>query len=140
MGRPSLAATANAAVSTRLSLRMQQKTSKLFPVIVVGLPGYDTSRMPPPGSVAGLQRRQRDDDRDTVCHPYTIRDHENPGGGFGYCHPRTIGAAEILVGMRVVFLSVLLLCQGYWWAVSLFVAAAMPFWAGRDILQSSARS
>jgi hypothetical protein len=33
----------------------------------------------PPGSVAGLQRRQRDDDRDTVCHPHTIRDHENPG-------------------------------------------------------------
>jgi hypothetical protein len=63
-----------------------------------------------------------------------------PGGGFGYRHPRTIGVTEIVVGMWVVFLSVLLLCQGYWWAVSLFVAAALPFWAGRDILQSSARS
>jgi hypothetical protein len=42
--------------------------------------------------------------------------------------------------MWVVFLRVLLLSQGYWWAASLFVVAALLFWVGRDILQSSARS
>jgi hypothetical protein len=63
-----------------------------------------------------------------------------PGGGFGYRHPRTLGAAEIVVGMWVVFLGILLLSQGYWWAVSLFVVAALPFWVARDLLQSSVRS
>lgn len=63
-----------------------------------------------------------------------------PGGGFGYRHPRTIGAVEIVVGLWVLFLTVVLLTQGYWWAVSLFVLAALPIWVARDILQSSARS
>jgi hypothetical protein len=36
-----------------------------------------------------------------------------PGGEFGYRHPRTIGALEIVVGMWVVFLGILLLSQGY---------------------------
>jgi hypothetical protein len=40
--------------------------------------------------------------------------------------------------MWVVFLSVLLLSQGYWWGASLFVVAALPFWVARDILQPSA--
>ena len=63
-----------------------------------------------------------------------------PGGGFGYRHPRTIGAVEIVVGMWVVFLSILLLSQGYWWAVSLLVVAALPLWVAREFLQSSAQS
>jgi hypothetical protein len=42
--------------------------------------------------------------------------------------------------MWVVFLGILLLSQGYWWAVSLFVVAALPFWVARDLLQSSVRS
>jgi hypothetical protein len=42
--------------------------------------------------------------------------------------------------MWVVFLGILLLSQGCWWAVSLFVVAALPFWVARDLLQSSVRS
>jgi|SRR5580704_8983106 hypothetical protein len=60
--------------------------------------------MPPPGSVVGLQRRQRDDDRDKACHSYTIRDQEIPGRGIRLSPLRTTGAAEIVVGMWVVFL------------------------------------
>ena len=63
-----------------------------------------------------------------------------PGGEFGYRHPRTIGAVEIAVGVWLVVLGFLLLWGGYWWGVSLFVVAALPFWIGRDMLQSSARS
>jgi hypothetical protein len=58
----------------------------------------------PSGSVAGLQRRQRDDDRDrALTHTRSVI-MKFPGGGFGYRHPRTLGAAEIVVGMWVVFL------------------------------------
>jgi hypothetical protein len=99
MGRPSLAATANAAVSTRLSLRMQQKTSKLFPVNVELFRSTTQAACPRraawPGSRGGSVM--------TTATRYVTRARsvimKIPGGGFGYCHPRTIGAAEILVGM-----------------------------------------
>jgi hypothetical protein len=63
-----------------------------------------------------------------------------PGGRFAYRHPRTLGVTEIIVGMWVVFLGILVLSQGSWWAVPLFVVAALPFWVGRDLLQSTVRS
>jgi hypothetical protein len=63
-----------------------------------------------------------------------------PGGGFGYRHPRTIGATQVVVGVWLVVLGAILCWGGYWWGVSLFVMAALLFWIARDILQSSARS
>jgi hypothetical protein len=47
---------------------------------------------------------------------------------------------EFVVGIWLVVLGALLCWGGYWWGVSLFVVAALPFWIARDILQSSARS
>ena len=63
-----------------------------------------------------------------------------PGGGFGYRHPRTIGATEIVVGTWVVALGAILCWGGYWWGASLFVLAVLPFWIARDILQSRVQS
>jgi hypothetical protein len=40
----------------------------------------------------------------------------------------------------LVVLGAILCWGGYWWGVSLFVVAALPFWIARDMLQSSARS
>ncbi len=63
-----------------------------------------------------------------------------PGGDSAIATPGPSAPRKLTVGMWAVFLSVLLLSQGYGWAVSPFVVAALPFWVGRDILQSSARS
>jgi len=63
-----------------------------------------------------------------------------PGGRFGYRYPRSLGAAEIVVGVWLVFLGILLLSQGYWWAVALLAVAALEFWVARDQLQSRVRS
>jgi hypothetical protein len=46
-----------------------------------------------------------------------------PGGRFGYRYPRSLGAVEIVVGVWLVFLGILLLSQGYWWAVALLAVA-----------------
>jgi hypothetical protein len=103
MGHPLLAATANAAVTTGLSLRMQQKTSKSFPVIVVVFQGTTQAACPPaawPGSREGSVMTTA---TGHVTHTRSVI-MKFPGGGFGYRHPRTLGAAEIVVGMWVVFL------------------------------------
>jgi hypothetical protein len=63
-----------------------------------------------------------------------------PGGRFGYRYPRSLGAVEIVVGVWLVFLGILLLSQGYWWAVALLAVAALEFWVARDQLQSRVRS
>ena len=63
-----------------------------------------------------------------------------PGGRFGYRYPRSLGTAEIVVGVWLVFLGILLLSQGYWWAVALLAVAALEFWVARDQLQSRVRS
>lgn len=69
------AATSNAVVSTGLSLYMQQNTSKLFLEILVVLRGTTQATGPPPGSVAGHQRRQSDGYRDRAYDSYTILHH-----------------------------------------------------------------
>ena len=63
-----------------------------------------------------------------------------PGGGFGYGHPRTIGATQVLVGVWLVVLGAILCWGGYWWGASLFVVAALPFWVAYQLLQPSVGS
>ena len=63
-----------------------------------------------------------------------------PGGRFGYLYPRSTGAAEIVAGVWLVFLGILLLSQGYWWAAALLAVAALEFWVARDQLRSRVRS
>jgi|HubBroStandDraft_6_1064221.scaffolds.fasta_scaffold514862_1 hypothetical protein len=86
MGHPSLAATANAAVSTAPSLRMQQKTSKSFPVIVVVFRG--TAQAACPRRAAWSGSREGSGMTTATRHATRTRSviRKFPGGGFGSHH------------------------------------------------------
>jgi hypothetical protein len=63
-----------------------------------------------------------------------------PGGAFAYRHPRFFASVEFVVGIWLVVLGALLCWGGYWWGVSLFVVAVLPFWVAYQLLQPSAQS
>ena len=62
-----------------------------------------------------------------------------PGGAFAYRHPRFFASVEFVVGIWVVVVGALLCSGGYWWGVSLFVVAVLPFWVSYQLLQPSVR-